>query len=268
MYTKQFEILINESGIFNQHKTYSNEEVSLMTKKFVETVMTIAKMEDELIAELSKFGKSLDEQAQTVPATKKRGCPRKNNLQLDLFSSIKKQRKESSVQDDSTTIPLSEHKAPSTKTGGYTQDHSLTIPNSNQMRMSKRGGKMRPMVLDYDFAHQMFNDKFTHVQIVSNISNPDEKFLVFKEEDVRTRAPHKNPLVSRLHIYGYGKNNEVSTYSINSVYFQKTIASALAVDLDKLSNDAEIVIQHSDVKTDSNGNRFVKLERVVNIKEK
>jgi hypothetical protein len=280
IYEKQMLQFIDDSGIINQNKVYSAEDLKTFLSTVVKTTLSVMKIEENMVSLLSSLGreiKSVSSDSNETPVAnviKKRGRPRKvvvdtvasttqkqSSEQLDLFAN----RKESRPQDDCTTKPRMGRRCKVIKTTGYTQDHSLTMPKVNQIRISKANGYIRPMVVDYDLAHSLYMDDFTHVQIVSNMSNPNKKSLLFSKETVKTRAPKKNHTVSRLNIYGYSKN-EVSTYAISTQNFQKTIAKAFDIDLDKLPNNSQVIIQLSDVKNTSNGKKLVTLEKLVAIK--
>lgn len=273
IYERQMLEFINESGIINQNKVYSADDLKIFLSTVVKTSVSVMKAEEAMVSQLTNLGQFIEKTktTETTVEKSKPGRPRKNKsitTQLDLFGgsmTSKSKPKTITPQEDGITSPLSEQKRVSCRTHGYTQDHSLTIPKMNQIRISKRNGHIRPMVVDYELAHALFMDNYTHVQLVSSLSKDNKKCLLFSKEDVRTRAPRANHSVSRLNIYGYSKN-EVSTYSINSQNFQKSIAKAFDIDLDKLPNDSQVVIQLSEPRTSANGKKVVSLEKVISIK--
>jgi len=272
IYERQMLEFINESGIINQNKVYSADDLKIFLSTVVKTSVSVMKAEEAMVSQLTRLGQFIENTkvVETTVEKRKPGRPRKNSstTQLDLFGSSmapKSKTKTITPQEDGSTSPLSDQKRVSCRAHGYTQDHSLTIPKMNQIRISKRNGHIRPMVVDYELAHALFMDNYTHVQLVSSLSKDNKKCLLFSKENVRTRAPRANHSVSRLNIYGYSKN-EVSTYSINSQNFQKSIAKAFDIDLDELPNDSQVVIQLSEPRTSANGKKVVSLEKVISIK--
>ena len=135
--------------------------------------------------------------------------------------------------DEHSTELLTTHGRKFRHARGYNKiSYTRIAPNSNIIRMRKiRTGKHNgPMLIDREFANDMFEKHLTNVSVAS--VNPDSVDLLFTKETVMTPSPRNSDKNSKLRVHAVNQSSGVpTTFCINGVAFQNTIMNAFNTSL-------------------------------------
>lgn len=122
--------------------------------------------------------------------------------------------------------------------------------NSFEIRFRKMNDRLQPAVISNNPAKKIFNENKVHIDLRKDNENNDTLYMCFSDKLSGTSAPKNNPFISRLRAFGKNKSTgEITTYSVSSVEFQKTILSYAGIDIDKLKNNDVITLRFVERKS-------------------
>ena len=131
--------------------------------------------------------------------------------------------------ENKPTVKDSRRKNSHPRARGYHQKHyKRVVPGSMMVRMRRHSNnkELAPMIIDASLAAKLFNQGLTKVNLVTHSKTNMEIVFSKREKD----APQKYKLKREGRLVPFGRTkstNEISTYCINGVEFQKSILGFL-----------------------------------------
>lgn len=138
----------------------------------------------------------------------------------------------------------------------YTQKRYPKLDNF-EMRFRMTNDRLQPAVIANNPAKGLYHENMHHVELLTDTDN--NLYMKFTKKLNGTYSPKNNPAISRLCQYGKNKkSNEITTFVVTGVEFQKSILKFAQIDVDKLNNNDVITLNITECQSDDPNEKLFK----------